>query len=199
MLILAATQIHAQRSNIEQTASYATKTKALSFGEWIEDDILSLGENFGHNRFRFEPPVSDAMANTTFFAFYSDSINVATGDTLRMMTRYQLESVGFVERGDITTPVFQLHRDLAESPVTNGTAPPPSTWHSDGRSLSTLSSFKISILDRDGRVTTDVETGDYIRIAFNLIPQFPVEPEYLRELYWTTTLKVRPFWDPPGA
>ena len=67
MLILAATQIHAQRSNIEQTASYATKTKALSFGEWIEDDILSLGENFGHNRFRFEPPVSDALGNTTFF------------------------------------------------------------------------------------------------------------------------------------
>ena len=130
-------------------------------------------------------------------AFYSDSINVATGDTLRMMTRYQLESVGFVERGNITTPVFQLHRDLAESPVTNGTAPPPSTWHSDGRSLSTLSSFKISMLDRDGRVTTDVETGDYIRIAFNLIPQFPVEPEYLRELYWSTTLKVRPFWNPP--
>ena len=199
LLILAATQIHAQRANIEQTASYATKTKALSFGEWIEDDILSLGENFGRNRFRFEPPISDSMGNTVFFAFYSDSINVATGDTLRMMTRYQLENVGVVHRGEITTPVFQLHRELAESPVTNGTAPAPSTWASDGRSLSTLSSFRISMLDRDGRVTTDVESGDFICVTFNLIPQFPVEPEYLRELYWATTLKVRPFWDPPSG
>ncbi len=197
LLILAATQMHAQRANIEQTASYATKTKALSFGEWIENDILSLGENFGRNRFRFETPVSDTLGNTIYFAFFSDSINVSTGDTLRMMTRYQLENVGVVERGEITTPVFQLHRELAESPVTNGTAPPPSTWTSDGRSLSTLSSFQISMLDRDGRVTTDVESGDFICVTFNLIPQFPVEPEYLRELYWTTTLKVRPFWDPP--
>jgi len=197
LFILPATQIHAQRANIEQTSSYATKTKALSFGEWIEDDILSLGENFGRNRFRFLPPVSDTLGNTTRFTFFSDSVNVSTGDTLRMITRYQLENVGLVERGDITTPVFQLNRDLAETPVTNGTAPPPSTWTSDGRSLSTLSSFKISMLDRDGRVTTDVETGDFIRIAFNLVPQFPVEPEYLRELYWTTTLKVRPFWNPP--
>ena len=30
-----------------------------------------------------------------------------------------------------------------------------------------------------------------------LVPEFPIEPEYLRELYYTTTLKVRPFWDPP--
>ena len=197
LLILAATQIHAQRANIEQTSSYATKTKALSFGEWIEDDILSLGENFGRNRFRFEPPVLDSLGNTIYFAFFSDSVNVGTGDTLRMMTRYRLESVGVVERGEATTPVFHLHRELAESPVTNGTAPIPSTWTSDGRSLSTLSSFQIFMLDRDGRVTTDVEAGDFICVTFNLIPQFPVEPEYLRELYWTTTLKVRPFWDPP--
>ncbi len=127
LFILAATQIHSQRANIEQTSSYATKIKALSFGEWIEDDILSLGENFGRNRFRFLPPVSDTLGNTTRFTFFSDSVNVSTGDTLRMITRYQLENVGVVQRGDITTPVFQLNRDLAESPVTNGTAPPPST------------------------------------------------------------------------
>ncbi len=201
ILILAATQMHAQRANVEQTASYATKTKALSFGEWIEDDILSLGENFGRNRFRFEVPQTDTLGNTTQFAFYSDSINVSTGDTLRLMTRYQLEHVGDVDRGDFITPVFQLHRHTAESPVTDGSAPDPSPsdWVGDGNSLSTLSSFRISMLDRQGRVTNDVERGDYLRISFNLVPQFPVEPEYLRELYWSTTLKVRPFWEPPAS
>ena len=199
LIILAATQIHAQRANIEQTSSYATKTKALSFGEWLEDDILSLGENFGSNRFRFLPPVSDTLGNTIRFIFFSDSVNTSTSDTLRMTTRYLLEDVGEVERGGETVSIFQVHRHTGESPVTNGTAPPPSTWTADGRSLSRLTHFKISMLDRDGRETTDVEAGDYIRIVFNMIPQFPIEPEYLRELYWSTTLKVRPFWNPPAA
>ncbi len=197
ILILAATQIYAQRSNIEQTAAYATKTKALSFGAWLENDILSLGENFGTNRFRFEVPVSDSLGNTTEFAFYSDEYDPVADDTTRLTTRYQLELVGYVERDTVTTPVFQMNRDTGESPVTNGTAPPPATWVSDGRSFSTLSRFEISMLDRDGRITTDVERGDYIHVAFNMLPQFPVEPEYLRELYWSSTLKVRPFWDPP--
>ena len=199
LIILAATQIHAQRANIEQTSSYATKTKALSFGEWLEDDILSLGENFGSNRFRFLPPVSDTLGNTIRFIFFSDSVNTSTSDTLRMTTRYLLEDVGEVERGGETVSIFQVHRHTGESPVTNGTAPPPSTWTADGRSLSRLTHFRISMLDRDGRETTDVEAGDYIRIVFNMIPQFPIEPEYLRELYWSTTLKVRPFWNPPAA
>ena len=200
LLILAATQLHAQRANIEQTSSYATKTKALSFGEWLEDDILSLGENFGLNRFRFEPPVSDSEGiNTIRFVFFSDSVDASTGDTLRLMTRYLLENVGEVERSGETVSIFQVHRHTAESPVEDGTAPPPSSWTADGRSLSRLTHFRISMLDRDGRETTDVEAGDYIRIVFNMIPQFPVEPEYLRELYWSTTLKVRPFWDPPAA
>lgn len=197
ILILAATQIYAQRSNIEQTSAYATKTKMLSFGEWIEEDILSLGENFGRNRFRYELPISDSLGNTATFVFFSDSTDAVTGDTLRNFTRYELENVGFVERDTITTPVFQLQRQLGESPVTNGVAAAPASWINDGASFSTLSLFQISMLDGDGRVTTDVENGDYIQVMFNMLPQFPVEPEYLRELYWSTTMKVRPFWEPP--
>lgn len=197
LLILAATQIFAQRSGIEQAASYATKTKALSFGEWLEDDILTLGENFGRNRFRFETPEVDSLGNTTLFQFYSDSLNVITSDTVRMMTRYQLQYVDSILRDTISTPVYQLRRQIATSPVTNGTASAPSSWRTDGFSLATLSSFRIVMLDRTGRETQSVEAGDYLRISFNLLPQFPVEPEYLRELYWSTTLKVRPFWDPP--
>ncbi len=198
IMILAATQIFAQRSGIEQAASYATKTKALSFGEWIEDDILTLGENFGRNRFRFEVPEVDTLGNTTKFQFYSDSLNIMTGDTLRMMTRYQLQYVDSIQRDTIITPVYRLRRQIAQSPVTNGTAPEPSTWTTDGFSLSTLSSFRIIMLDRTGAETGSVEEGDFLRISFNLLPQFPVEPEYLRELYWSTTLKVRPFWNPPA-
>lgn len=198
ILILAATQIDAQRSGIEQTASYATKTKALTFGEWLEDDILSLGENFGRNRFRFEVPELDSLGNTRTFQFYSDSPQIA-GDTLREMTRYRLLKVDDIQRGDREVPVFQMHRATAAMPIVDGVvaSPDEDDWSSDGYSIATLSAFKIRLLDRMGAVTTDVERGDYVRIEFSLIPQFPVEPEYIRELYWNATLKVRPFWEPP--
>ncbi|MDX1407661.1 MAG: hypothetical protein R3330_05990 [Saprospiraceae bacterium] len=198
LLILAATQIHAQRSGVEQTASYATKTKALQFGEWLEDDILSLGENFGRNRFRFEVPEVDSLGNTRTFQFYSDAPQMA-GDTLREMTRYRLLKVGDVDRGGQIIPIFQMTRSVASMPVVDGVAQTPaeSDWSDDGYSIATLSTFKIRMLDRRGANTTDVEQGDFIRVEFSLIPQFPVEPEYIRELYWNATLKVRPFWEPP--
>lgn len=208
ILILGAAQIGAQHTALEQTTSYATKTKALSFGEWMEDDILSIGANFGRNRFRFLAPENDAAGNTLRFTFYSDSVQV-TGDTLRLMTRYRLVSVGTVVRGGSPVELFELQRHLARVPVVNGAAPlPPETylaggapgasaWTTDGRSLSTLSGFQISLLERTGAETTDPERGDFVHIEFRLVPEFPIEPEYLRELYWTTTLKVRPFWEPP--
>lgn len=199
ILILITTQLYAQRANMEATTSYATRTKALSFGEWLEDDILSLGTNFGRNPFKFETPTTDSLGNTTNFQFYSDSLLVS-GDTLRFMTRYRLEHVDTVQRGERTIFLYQVNRQTASSPVTNGAAPTPpeSAWTSDGRSLATLSGFNISMVDGDGRVTTDVEQGDYIRIQFSLIPQFPIEPEYLREIYWSNTLKIRPFWEIPN-
>lgn len=198
LFILSVTQIHSQRASVEQTASYATKTKALTFGEWLEDDILSLGENFGRNRFRFEVPETDEYGNTSSFQFYSD-IPQAAGDTLREITKYELQEIDTVNRGDTSITIFQMHRSRADMPIVDGVVGTPTSgdWYSDGASLATLSSFQIHLLDRWGQITNNVETGDYVRVQFSLIPQFPVEPEYIRELYWNATLKVRPFWEPP--
>jgi hypothetical protein len=200
LLVLATVQIGARRTGLEQTTSYATKTKALSFGEWMEDDILSIGANLGSNRFRFLTPEHDEDGNTQRFTFFSDS-TLAPGDTLRLMTRYRLHLIQVVHRNGEELPLYEVQRHTAEVPVVNGQAPVPddgsSAWTSDGRSLSTLSGFRIGLLERDGRETTAVERADYIRIQFRLVPEFPIEPEFLRELYWTTTLKVRPFWEPP--
>jgi hypothetical protein len=209
ILILGAVQIGARRTGLEQTTSYATKSKAISFGEWMEDDILSIGANFGRNRYRFQAPENDENGNTIRFVFYSDSVE-ADDDTLRMMTRYRLYHIRTVLRNGVELPLYQVERHLAYVPVVNGVAPPPpdgsvvvggtpgpDAWTADGRSLETLSGFHIGLLERDGRETNNVERGDFIRVNFRLVPEFPIEPEYLRELYWTTTLKVRPFWEPP--
>ncbi len=201
ILILATAQLYAQRSGLEQTTSYATKSKALSFGEWLEDDILSLGANYGEDAYRFEVPTTDSTTgNTTEFRFYSDSLLVS-GDTLRMMTRYKLDPLETIVRGGREILLFEMERATAQKPVVNGEAAEPAEheWTADGRSLSTLSAFNIAILTRTGAETTDVDQGEFIRVSFALVPEYPVEPEYLRELYWTTTLKVRPFWEPPSA
>lgn len=199
LLILLTTQIYSQRASLEATTSYATSTKALSFGEWLEDDMLSLGTNFGRNPFRFETPTTDSLGNTTNFQFYSDSLQ-ASGDTLRYMTRYRLEHVDTVMRGGNMVYLYQVNRQTANTPIVNGVAAPTQEedWLSDGRSMATLSGFNISMLDGEGEVTPNVAQGDYIRVEFSIIPQFPIEPEYLREVYWSNTLKIRPFWEIPN-
>ena len=200
ILMLASVQLYGQHAGLEQTTSYATKSKALSFGEWLEDDVLSLGANFGEHAYRFEPPDTTANGNTKLWLFYSDQIQ-ASGDTLRMMTRYTLDSLETVNRSGRDITLYQIIRENADALVVNGVAgtPSPSEWAEDGRSISTLSGFKIKMLTDDGSETLDPEEGEFIRIAFVLVPEYPVDPEYLRELYWTTTLKVRPFWEPPSS
>ena len=47
--VLATAQLYAQHTGLEQTTSYATKSKALSFGEWIEDVPEALRRGQGHS------------------------------------------------------------------------------------------------------------------------------------------------------
>ena len=201
ILVLASVQIGSHRTGMEQTTSYATKAKAISFGQWIEEDVLGLGANFGRNRYRVLPPDTNAAGHTSRFTFFSDS-TLASGDTLRLMTDYRLDVSMTVERGGEMIDLYQLHRFTAEVPVVDGIAPVPAVasgqWEADGHSLGTLSGFHIGLLERTGLETSDAERADYVRIEFRLVPEFPIEPEYLRELYWATTLKVRPFWEPPA-
>jgi hypothetical protein len=96
--------------------------------------------------------------------------------------------------------LYVVRREAAESRVINGVAQPvPATrWRADRWSIGTLSFFRVSLLERDGTVTADPNTGDYVRIQFGVVPEWILQPEnFIRELYWATTLKVRPFWEPP--
>ena len=109
ILILGMAQIGAQRTALEQTTSYATKTKALSFAEWMEDDVLTIGANFGRNRYRFLAPEDDAEGNTQRFTFFSDSVTVSA-DTLRTVTRYKLNLVRTVIREGEEIPLYEVRR-----------------------------------------------------------------------------------------
>ncbi|MEM6327942.1 MAG: hypothetical protein AAF791_12555 [Bacteroidota bacterium] len=217
-LILIAAQRSGSHTSVQQVATHSVKAKTLVFGTWIESDILDLGKNLGTNRYRFETPITDSLGNTRRFHFFSDStcfsgcsfaggVNIAAGDTARLHTRYELVPTRQVTlRGADGSPevrqLSRLDREVAVTKVTNETAPHPaaSEWQRDLWSISTLSHFRVEMLDRMGAEINNVEEGDYIHVRFSVVPEWILQPEnYIREIYWSTTLKVRPYWDPPSS
>ena len=218
ILILMVAQHRSSHAAVEQVATHSVKAKTLVFGHWIERDILDLGKNMGRNRFRFKMPTTDSLGNTSRFHFFSDStctdgcsfpggINIAVGDTARLHTRYKLVPTKRVMLRDTTghkreRQLMRLDREVAATKVTDGNAPDPaaSAWRRDRWTIGTLSYFKVETLQRDGSLAPSVQEGDYIYVRFSVVPEWILDPEnYIREIYWSTTLKVRPFWDPPTS
>ena len=209
ILSLTTNQMRARHGGIDQVSAHSAKVKTLAFGQWVEDDILNIGENFGSNRYRFQAPVvNDTTGNTDQFEFYRDVEN-SDGSFTRHATRYQLVHVGEMERvssGQMLQQ-YRLDRLSATTPVINGIALPiPSTgWTKNLESIGTLSFFEIEMLDRVGTVIppdpsdpNSTAGADYLRVRFAVLPEYVLNPEnFIRELYWVSTLKVRPFWDPP--
>ncbi|HYE96007.1 MAG TPA: hypothetical protein VD962_07325 [Rubricoccaceae bacterium] len=197
ILILATTQMRTSQASVEQVTSYSAKMKALSFGSWIEDDVVRLGQNFGRNRYRFEQPVVDARLNTTNFTFFADSIQTS-GDSLRLFTSYRLVPTMTVTRDGQERQLYRIERFVSQARVLGGNVVPgtQTAWRHDGYSVSTLSFFRVEMLRRDGTTTNSVVETDYLTISFGMVPEWDIRAGYIRELFWTTTLKIRPFWAP---
>ena len=225
MLTLHVTQSRSSHASIEQVATHSVKEKTIIFGRWLEDDILNLGANFGNNLYRFdEPVVNDTTGNTTRWTFFSDSVRT-DGSKLRVFKRYRLIETRQATFSDKTFQLYQVERDSVAVDYPAGGVPPTtaslpaSAWVLGTKSIGTLSFFEISLLDRhgetpcpteaeeikdaDGRVVNctneiDVWKADYIRVRFGVVPEHVLRPDnYIRELYWVKTLKVRPYWTPP--
>lgn len=198
------TQTRSRHAGIEQVASHSVKAKTLVFGEWIEHDILNLGANFGSNLYRFEKPETSPEGNTTKWEFYSDSTK-ADGSTLRILKRYRLIETKRAAFRDTTFQLYQVQRDTLVVPVVHGVPVSygEADWVRSTWSISTLSFFRIDLLGRDGTTPlkdgeVDVYATDYVRVRFGIVPEYVLKPDnYIRELYWTKTLKVRPYWTPP--
>ena len=205
---LMSNQFRSQHSMIEQTASHSVKAKTLVFGKWVEHDILNLGANFGRNYYRFTEPTVDADGNTVAWQFYSDSVRT-NGTKLRLYTRYRLVPTEVVAFQDTTMQMYIVNRDTTAVDHVGalpGPAPPESAWVQGLWSIGTLSFFRIELLDRWGETplltsgATNLEDVDYIRVRFGVVPEYVLKPDnYIRELYWSRTLKVRPYWQPPPA
>ena len=217
MLTLHVTQSRSTHASLEQVTSHSVKDKTIIFGKWVEDDILNLGANFGENLYRFDEPTVDPLTgNTTVWTFFSDSVRT-DGTELRVFKRYRLIETEKAVFSNKTFQLYQVERDtaLVDYP-TSGVPPttamvPTSKWVLGTRSIGTLSFFEIALLDRHGETPRfpvghakageiDVYKADYIRVRFGVVPEHVLKPDnFIRELYWVKTLKVRPYWTPPPS
>lgn len=206
-MALISTQTRSQHSMIEQTASHGVKAKTLVFGRWVERDILNLGANVGHNTYRFTEPTVDANGNTTNWIFFSDSTRT-NGTRLRSYTRYRLVPTQMVQFQDTTMQMYMVNRDTAAVNYVgeNVAMPAANQWVRDLWTIGTLSFFRIEMLGTMGTTprteagAIDVDKVDYIRVRFGVVPEYVLQPDnYIRELYWVRTLKVRPYWAPPPS
>ena len=212
------TQVRSQHAGLEQVAAHSVKTKTLIFGRWAEEDVLSIGANFGANMYRFDDPVTDADGNMTEWTFFSDTSRVESGSTIktRVFRRWRMVPNGTASFVDGTFPVYTVERDSAVVDYTGTVAPTlagltASDWKASYKSIGTVSFFRVDLLDRYGETPTDPATGkadvlkvDYIRIRFGVVPEHNLrlntdiaKSYHVRELYWSKTLKIRPYWVPP--
>ena len=225
LLGLQVTQIRSQHAGLEQIASHSVKAKTLVFGQWVERDIMDIGANFGTNLYRFEAPTLDDEGNTSEWVFYSD-MTEPSGDQSRIFKRYRLVETELATFRDTTYQMYQVRRDTAVVAYPSHDIPPTlasasGKWVENTWSIGTLSFFQVDLLDRQGETPCpeedeeikdddglvvactgdiDVYKADFIRVRFGVVPEYVLKPDnYLRELYWVKTLKVRPYWVPPPS
>ena len=189
VLIILLTAMTRQRElGVEQLSVYAAKSHSLDLAEWLEDDISTLGSNFDSTTIRFLLPTLQG-GNTTQFIFHRDTVGAAPDfDKARIETRYRLIDTKMAVLKDTTIQMHQIIRDLR---IQQGAG--WSLWVEDGRSSPRMSYFMISLLDGLGQlVTTESETV-FLKMDFTIIPPFPQGRQYLNQLSWGTTIRLRPY------
>jgi hypothetical protein len=188
LLMLLTAMTRSREMGVEQLSVYSAKSHSLDLAEWLEDDISSLGSNFDSTTVRFLLPEMED-GNTVNFTFHRDTIGAAPDFVkIRIETRYQLLEADQAELRDTTMQMYQLVRDVR---VQQGAG--WSAWVEDGRSSPRLSYFMVSLLDDFGQsVATESETT-FLKMDFSIIPPFPQGRQFLNQLSWGTTIRLRPY------
>ena len=187
-LMLLTAMTRARELGTEQLSVYSAKSHSLDLAEWLEDDIATLGSNFDSTTVRFLlPTIEDGL--TSDFTFHRDTMGAAPDfDKIRIETRYQTIETEMAVLDDTTIQMYQVVRSTR---VQQGTG--WSAWTEDGRSSPRLSYFMISLLDFLGApVATETQTV-FLKMDFSIVPPFPQGRQYLKQLSWGTTIRLRPY------
>ena len=213
-IMLLTQQTSTRQDTMERQSVYAAKVQALTFSEWLEDDIVKLGARFGEDRDRFsfrDSTIAGLRYTTQFDYAYNDAEN-ADGSVDRVEVRYRLSRTDSVLIAAATTrpvaparyaPLYSLVRS-ERAGTWNGTAwvgTEPAFVRDRGYGSPTgLSYFHLEPRTSDGDPIRDsgrASEADYIHAQFSVIPtHFPVHrARYIRGagLSWASTIEIRPF------
>lgn len=186
MLMLLTAMTRSREMGVEQLSVYAAKSHSLDLANWMEDDIATLGSNFDSTTVRFLlPTIVDG--NAANFTFHRDTLGAAPDfDKVRIETRYVVNETDLAVLQDSTVQMYQVTRSTRTQQGAGWSA-----WQEDGRSSPRLSYFMISLLDTFGApVGTESETV-FLKMDFSIIPPFSQGRQYLNELSWGTTIRLR--------
>ena len=188
LLMLLTAMTRSREMGIEQLSVYSAKSHSLDLAQWLEDDIATLGSNFDSTTVRFLlPTIVDG--NTSEFTFHRDTLGAAPDfDKIRIETRYRLIKTDQAALRDTTIQMNQIIRSLR---VQQGAG--WSAWQEDGRSSPRISYFMVSLLDDLGRLVTTESETTFLKMDFSIIPPFPQGRQYLNQLSWGTTIRLRPY------
>lgn len=168
LLLVIATNLGAQRAAIEETVAYAAKVQTLSLADYLEDDLLLIGDGTSDT---IDDVTTNADGQTTAFSFWrEDDMGID------MLVEYTLTETDSVEINDETIQLYRLDR------TENGVAA--------GGGSSTLSQFQITMLNSSGNPTAGIAAARLLRVrAVNVYPFGDDDDMDLFRSYWGITVR----------
>jgi len=168
LLVVVATNLNAQRSAVESSVAYAAKTQTLSMADYLESELLLVGNGTADT---IQTIASNEADQTTQFSFWRMD---NTGSP--MLVSYLLTQTTSIEIDGETVQLYRLDRTEGGQPAGGGS--------------STLSHFEITMLAADGTTTADVATARLLRVrAVNVYPFGDPDNMNMFRSHWGITVR----------
>lgn len=168
LLLVIATNLSASRAAIEETVAYAAKVQTLTVADYIEDDLLLIGDGTTDT---IEDVETNAEGQTTLFSFWREDESGTD-----MLVAYTLTETDTIEIDGDEIQLYRLDR------TENGVAA--------GGGSSTLESFQITMLNAAGNPAAGVAAARLLRVrAINVYPFGDPDDMDMFRSYWGITVR----------
>jgi len=167
LLMVLSTNLSAQRAAIEETVAYAAKVQTLNLADYLEDDLLLIGDGTSDT---IEEIDTNGDGQTTLFSFWREDES-----EVDMLVSYTLTETEEVEIDGESIQLYQLNR------FEDGDAA--------GGGASTLESFTVTMLNSAGNETSGIGAARLLRIrAVNVYPYGDADDMDMFRSYWGITI-----------
>lgn len=175
LAMLVAMQYRAQEASIERTIAYTAKKQTIEFGKWLQDDIANVGAGVSFGTVSVQELATNNSGNTSRFRFRR-KMNAA--DPNPLVVSYDLVETDTITVDGSAVHLFKLERRVGG--VLEGSSP------------STVTQFRIDMLDENGILTAAPSEARQVRVRFSTaMPYSGDRHTYLREAHWGTTVPIR--------